>query len=165
MIQKFTYPRYPDWPARWAEFIRDCQQLSSDLSIDWEYINCLQFAMMGVEAITGHDPYDQVRQDVSTPLSAIKAIKAQGFNTLDEVPPALFDEIPLAFAQPGDVLLVNAAPWSDNEEILTVIPHTVALADPPFYYAPGLEGLGRGHMYKEALRAFAVGHKPEGGSI
>lgn len=164
-VERFTYPRFPDWPSRWAEFIHDCQQLQPDLAIDWEYINCLQFAFMGVEVLTGHDPYEAFNQDVVSPTTAIRAIKKWGYNTLDEGLADMFPEVPLAFAQPGDIVLVNPVDWSNDHLLTQVVPHAVALADPPFYYAPGLGGLGRGSMYKEALRAFAVGYEPKGGSI
>ena len=160
-VERFIHSRRPDWDARWAEFIHDCLQLSSDLAIDWEYVNCFQFTGMGVEVITGHDPYEPFGEAVSSPISAAKEIKKWGYNCLDDVFPDMFREIPLAFAQPGDVLLVRPQLWTcaqGEEEASRIMPHAVALADPPFYYAPSERGLGRGNMYSEAIRAFAVGH-------
>lgn len=155
----FDYERRPDWTARWAEFIKDSLDLQPELCLDWEFTSCTSFAAQGIEAITGRNPFEEGEWDgkFTTPLSAAKEIKRRGFLTLDDVIASLFVEIPLAFAWPGDVVLVRALPWSD-EEARSVMPHGVGLVDPPYYYSPAELGLGRGDLYKEAVRAFAIGH-------
>jgi hypothetical protein len=163
----FTYPRIDNWTGKWSEFVKDTLDLQRDLILDWGDINCTQFSADGIEAITDHNPYDEGewRGKFSSSLSAVKVIKRRGFNTLDDVIASLFPEIPLSFVWPGDVVLVKSVPWSDETDAADgtlfareVMPHGVALADPPYYYAVTEQGVGKGDLYKEAVRGFAVGH-------
>lgn len=158
----FTYPRLDDWTSRWAGFIKDSLDLRHDLVLDWDVINCTQFGGQGIEAITGHNPYEEGgwQEKFTTSKDAVVAIKAEGFTTLDDLIASLFPEIPLAFTWPGDVVLIKAIPWGEasaNER--KTMPHGVALADPPFYYAVTEQGLGRGDLRAEGIRAFAIGHE------
>jgi len=158
----FNYPRYPDWTSRWAYFIQDCLHLRTDLKVDWEHINCTQFSGQGIAAITGHDPYEEGGWEgkFSTPEEAADTIKAAGFSSLDELIASLFKEVPLSMAWPGDVVLIKAAPQMDlSVGVVKMMPHGVVLADPPFFYAVTHEGLGRGDLYGDAVRAFAVGRE------
>lgn len=154
----FTYPRYPDWTSRWSYFIKDSLDLQLDLVLDWESINCTQFVSQGIEAITGHNPYEEDGwvDTFTTAEGAGKAIRKRGYNTLDEVTEALFPEIPLSFVWPGDLVLIRSAPCEATRQIM---PHGWALADPPFFYVVGEQGLGRGDLLKEAIRGFAIGHE------
>lgn len=158
----FVYPRYPDWTARWAHFIKDSLDLWEDLKLDWGGVNCTQFSGQGVEALTGHNPYEEGgwADKFGTPQEAADAIVEAGFNTLDDLIAALFPEVPLSMAWPGDVVLIAAAPQGDlSVGVVQKMPHGVALADPPFFYAVTPEGLGRGPLYTQAVRAFAVGRE------
>lgn len=156
----FAYPRRPDWTGRWSEFIKDTLDLAPDLRLDWEHINCTQFLGQGIEALTGHNPYEEDgwAGKFTTPLSAAKEIKKRGYNTLDDVIADRFKEIPLAFTWPGDIVLVNTVPWA-NDETRLIMPHGVTLAEPPFFYGVSEEGVGRGNLYTEAYKCFAVGHE------
>lgn len=127
------------------------------MKLDWGHINCTQFSGSGIEAITGHDPYVEGEWEghFQDEWEAGKEIRRRGFETLDDVIADLFPEIPLAFVMPGDVVLIKSAAWDGESRI--VMPHGVALADPPFFYAVTPEGLGRGDLYSDGVRGFAVG--------
>lgn len=157
MITRFTHPRLPDWPARWSEFVKDCLDLTADLKLDWEYIHCAQFSGSGIEAITGHDPYEPFKGKFKTAHGGMKVIKEEGFNTLDDLIAALFEEVPLSLAQSGDIALARTISWEGDEEARTIMPHGVVLCDPPVYYAVTPEGFGKGNLYEDSIRAFAVG--------
>lgn len=156
----FMYPRLPDWTSRWAHFIKDTLDLASDLRLNWMDVHCAQFTGSGIEAITQHNPYEEDgwADKFTTAASAAKEIRKRGFTTLDDVIVSLFPEIPLAYAWPGDVVLVNTVPWTD-EETRTVMPHGVTLADPPFFYGVSPEGVGRGDLYQDAFKCFAIGRE------
>jgi hypothetical protein len=155
----FECDRLPDWTARWAEFIQDCLGLSADLKLDWANINCTQFSAQGIEAITGKNPYEEGGWEglFDSPMSAALEIKRRGFNNLDEVIASLFPEIPLAFVWPGDVVLIRTT-LTEDEAATAIMPHGVGLANSPFFFAVEENGLGRGDLFLQATRAFAVGH-------
>lgn len=154
----FTHERLPDWTARWAHFIKDGLDLSPDLQLDWENINCTQFSASGIEAITGHNPYEEEEWlgTFTNSIGAALEIRRRGFETLDDVIASLFPEIPLAFVWPGDVVLISSTPWDEAARV--VMPHGVALADPPYFYAVNEAGMGRGDLYASTVRAFGIGH-------
>lgn len=157
----FTHPRLNDWTGRWSEFIKDTLDLAGDLRLDWAGINCTQFSGQGIEALTGHNPYEEGEWEgkFTTALSAAKEIKKRGFNTLDDVIASLFpNEVPLAYAWPGDVVLIQTVPWTE-EDVRAVMPHGVCLAEPPYFYGVSPEGVGRGDLFKDAVRCFAIGRE------
>lgn len=157
----FDYPRLPDWTSRWAHFVKDSLDIQSDISLDWEHVSCTSYAAQGIEAITGHNPFEEEgwAGSFTTALGAAKAILSKGFKTLDDVIASLFPEIPLAYAWPGDVLLVRTLPEALDAESSLVMPHGIGICDPPLYLSPAIGGLGRQNMFKDGLRAFAIGHK------
>lgn len=158
-MSRFEHLRLPDWTQRWSEFIRDCQQIQSDLKLDWEHVNCTYLTGQGIEAITGHNPYDDWEGKFTTSQGAAKEIKKRGFETLDDVMLDLFPEVPLSMVWPGDVVLIRTLAWDGDEELRTVMPHGVALADPPVFWAITLDGMGTGPLYEQAVKALAVGRE------
>lgn len=179
---EFRTPRRADWLLRWAEFIKDSLDLKKDLALDWSYTTCTSWSGDGIEAITGSNPFDPWRDQFSTMLGAAKVIRQSGFNTLDDLIAYMFQEIPLGMAQSGDLVLtpslVSVSRWradiekdgpentdtntkgntsGDTIEPDLVMPSGVALADPPVFWAVTEKGLGKGKLYTEHNRAFAVG--------
>ena len=155
----FTTPRRKDWTIRWVEFIKDCQDIASDLQLNWEDITCTSWMGMAVEVLTGEDPYEPYRGTHDGPIGAAKAIKKAGFSNLDDLIADLWEEIPIGMAQTGDVVLVKVSDYTDDEELRMVMPHGVAVADPPFFWSVNEEGLAKGDLYAHGLRAFAVGRE------
>lgn len=156
----FTHERLPDWTIRWAEFVKDCLDISSDLRLDWENTTCTSFCAQGIEVLTGHNPFEEGAWagTFTNTWEAAKEIRKRHFETLDDLIANLFPEIPLAYAWPGDVVLIKAIDWNAEEESKLVMPHGVALADPPVYLAVTEEGFGKGDLYGGAVRAFGIGH-------
>ncbi len=153
-------PRRKDWMSRWVHFIVDSQALGSDLSLDWETMNCLKWACMGVEAITGYNPYEAFDPADNSLREVLRTIKDRGYDNLDQIIESHYPEIPISLAQQGDLVLV-AADWDGSVDTATlqVMPHGVALADPPFFWCVMPDGLGKGDLYKYGLRAFVVGRR------
>ena len=157
MKEVFPYRRLKDWPSRFVHFIKDSQDLSDSLLLDWENMNCLQWACMSVEAITGHNPYEQFDPKDGSLKQVVKTIQERGYTSLDAIVEEHFYEVPLAMAQQGDLVLV-VADWDAGDSIAQVMPHGVAVCDPPSYWCVLPEGLGKGDLYGGAVvRAFAVG--------
>lgn len=158
------YTRRSDWTARWSEFIQDTHDLQDGLKMDWEHVNCMQFFGQGCEALTGHNPYEELGWDeiFTDADGAAAAIQSRGYKTLTDVIAEHFKEIPIAFIWPGDLVLLHAVPYPGMSRLATtVMPYGAALANPPHYYAVGVEGAGRGDLYASAVKGFAVGHEPE----
>lgn len=161
----FTYLRRPDWQIRWVEFIKDSLDLASDLCIDWETdgLTCVSWMGDGVEVLTGHNPYDIYRGRHSGVLGAARLIRKEGFRTLDDWVASLFHEIPLSMLHQGDVVLVKTAQWCGDDAhegplfAEEIMPHGVALADPPLYWAVTDGGLSKGNLFLDGVRGFAVG--------
>jgi hypothetical protein len=122
----------------------------------WKDITCTSFAGDGIEAITGHNPFDAYRGAFDNQLGAIKVIKQRGFETLDQLIGSLFDEVPIGLAQVGDLVLVKAE-YDLDIDARTVMPHGVALADSPMYWCVVEGGLASGQLYVDGFKAFAVG--------
>lgn len=164
MTHSFTAMRRPDWSIRWTEFIKDSLDIATDLQIDWDSrgITCASWAGDGIEVLTGENPFDPYIGSFDGIIGACKAIKKAGFNTLDDLVASMFPEVPVSMAQMGDLVLVRTARW-DGDHLLVdtfsddVMPHGIALVDPPLYYAVTDQGLGKGDLYKDGVRAFAVG--------
>lgn len=155
----FMHKRLPDWTARWSEFIKECQELERDLTFDWSHINCTQFMGQGIEAITGHNPYEPYEGTFTNALGAARVVKKNGFDTLDDFVAFTFKEVPIAMAWPGDIALVKPIGWEEEEEAVAVMPHGVVLVDPPIYHSVAQGGLVKGDLYADAVRAFAVGRE------
>ena len=157
-----NYTRRVDWTSRWSEFIQDTHDLGASLTFDWKSMNCLQFVSQGIEAITGHDLYEEEgwTGTISNADSAITEIKRREFSTYSDYIASLFQEIPLAFIWPGDILLIRVEPTEDmSRTAIVTMPMGTALANPPYYYAVAPNGVGRGDMFTKAVRGFAVGHE------
>jgi hypothetical protein len=159
----FMHMRRPDWTVRWIEFMKDSQDIASDLALDWqgEGVTCTSWCGDAIEVLTGHNPFEPFRGTFDGVLGAVKVIKKAGFNSLDDLIASLFPEVPVGMAQQGDLALVRTTRWSEEsgdglfaEEVM---PHGVAMIDPPAFWAVTEGGLGRGDLYVDAVRAFAVG--------
>lgn len=160
----FAYERLPDWPTRFAHFIADSQDLAQDLVLDWEFVTCTSWTGQMIEAITGHNPYDPFSGRHKSVASAARVIKEAGFNSLTELMQSLFDEVPVGLLQAGDLYMPSAR-WDAGchmspENIIessTVMPHAVAVADPPFFWCVGPQGLEKGELYTTPGIGLAVG--------
>jgi len=164
-MARFSTMRRPDWTIRWTEFMKDSMDLAVETRLDWDDdgITCTSWAGDGIEALTGANPFDPYRGSFNGILGACKAIKESGFKSLDDLIASLFQEVPVGMAQTGDLVLVRSVDWAQtalehNEyKVTAIMPHAVALVDPPLYWAVTEQGLGKGDLYADAVRAFAIG--------
>lgn len=165
MIERFEVPRRKDWSIRFIEFLKDSMDCADGLNLDWEYTTCTSFSGEMIEAITGKNPYEDFMgtNSFTTILGAVKTVKAAGFKSLDDIIAALFKEVPVGMAQQGDLVLVKATPYDpDSGDALVaeeVMPHGLAVVDPPFFYCVTEAGLSKGDLYTQGVRAFAVGRE------
>lgn len=144
-------PRRLDWGTRMSAFISDTRNTGHQL--DWENVHCLSWVFQALYQIVDYDFNKDVAGEAHTPTEAYAIIRKMGFENLDEAISAYFDEIPVTFAQKGDLLLVKTPLGQDGMGM----PHALALADPPIYWALDERGLGTGSLYQDAHKAFAVG--------
>lgn len=140
-----------DSEQRLTEFLVWCDV--AKVQLDWEVFNCASFGAKWIEVQTDYDMYSAFRGKIHDEGSAYKEIRKLGYENLDDIITSQLPEIPIGMAQRGDLVLVPA----DGERFLGLgMSHAIGGVDPPFFWALGTEGLGRGHLY-ECTRAFAVG--------
>lgn len=170
-MHTFEHKRLPNWDVNLTHFMVKSQMRASTLKLDWANTTCTSWVGEAIEVITGYNPYESFKGRHKSIASACRAIKEAGFTTLDDLIASMFVEIPVAFAQRGDLILAAAARSArgiseayteqhgefEETEGAQVMPNAVGLADPPRYWAIGPEGLVFGDLYTGVARAFAVG--------
>lgn len=97
--------RVPDWEARLAEYLESVRETP----FAWGSHDCALFAASAVEAMTGVDYGAPFRGKYRTELGSVRALKRFGAGSLEATLDGLFPEIPLAFAQRGDVVMRDEA--------------------------------------------------------
>lgn len=104
MVQELT--RLDDWRVRLAAEM-DRQRRDP---FTWGTHDCaLGLAAGAVEAITGADLRVGWRSAYKTPAGALKALRAKGYESVADVVADLLPEIPPAFADVGDIGLIEDA--------------------------------------------------------
>lgn len=68
--------------------------------------DCALFAAGGVEALTGEDPAADWRGRYSTELGGLRHLRKAGFTSHIDQARALFPDIPLGGAMPGDLAIL-----------------------------------------------------------
>lgn len=91
--------RLEDWDVRLAAVV----ERHHDLAGAWGISDCFLFAMDCVEAVTGTDPYADERGRYSDAAGAAERLKARGFRSVEAAIAAVFDSVPVAMAQRGDL--------------------------------------------------------------
>ena len=154
--------RYPDWELRLSEFFREC--VEEKVCLDWENFHCGSWAADAIIAITGFDPLEAYR-GITNPLRIAKAMKKNGVFSQATGAANLFTEVPVVYAQRGDLLMVPSGAFSEPAmETLEAIKamgvdlfsDACCIADPPFAWTLTEEGLGRLPILT-AHRAFSIG--------
>jgi hypothetical protein len=106
-------------------------------------------AMDAVAALTGSDPYADERGRYATRLGALRRFTARGFAWLGDAYAAVFDEVPPALAQRGDIGLVMVPDGRGGEVEAAVV------ILPPHAYGKSEEGALRVPL-RVVKRAFRV---------
>ena len=141
--------RFIDWPDRLAAFLKACPTFA------WGRCDCALFACNAVREITGEDMAAAFRGRYRSPLGAARQIAAYcGGKSIEDLAEAMarhldIEEIPPAFAQRGDVVLVEST--IDGHTLPTLAVHAgtgIAVVTPE-----GLAMLSLGR----AQRAWKIG--------
>ncbi|KAB2781271.1 DUF6950 family protein [Brucella anthropi] len=69
----------------------------------WGQSDCILTAADAVEAVLGDDPAKDIRGKYKSKAAAYRLIKQRGFISVAEALSGLFEEIPVALAQRGDL--------------------------------------------------------------
>ncbi|KAB2782534.1 hypothetical protein F9L00_03440 [Brucella anthropi] len=69
----------------------------------WGQSDCILTAADAVEAVLGDDPAKDIRGKYKSKTAAYRLIKQRGFKSVAEALSSLFEEIPVALAQRGDL--------------------------------------------------------------
>lgn len=97
-------PRMPDWRPRLTAYLIEIAPASFRFGSQ----DCALFAAGAIRAMTGHDPAGAFRGAYTTFEGGVERLKAAGFASHIDVVDTLFDRIAPAFAQVGDLVLIDA---------------------------------------------------------
>ncbi len=140
-----TLTRLPDWRARFAAEM-DRQRRDP---FAWGAHDCaLGLAAGAVEAITGADLRVGWRSAYKTPAGALRAMRAKGYDTLADAIAAMLPEIPPAFADVGDIGLI--------EDDAGPLGQALCVVDASGLIVMTEDGHGR-RPREDMIRAFKVG--------
>lgn len=95
--------RLPDWHPRLSAWLTGCARHPL---VPGEH-DCALFAAGAVQAMTGSDPAARWRGGYTSLPQGLRALRAAGFADHVAVVAALFEEVPPAFAQVGDIAVVR----------------------------------------------------------
>lgn len=171
VVEPFMAMRLPDWEVKLTHFLHDSLRLKESLAFSWQDTNCTSWVGQAIEVMTGKNPYEPFDGLHKSVAQACRTIKIAGFTSLDDLIQALFGhrEVSIAYVTKGDLVLVpvlegwTCAPQQDGPDDLvthsvanTVMPHAIALADPPFYRTLSYSGLSHAPL-NTMYKAFAIG--------
>jgi len=122
--------RHHDWEKRLVA----TTEAHLNTPLVWGQSDCILTAADAVEAVLGDDPAKDIRGKYKTKTGAYRLIKHRGFNSVPEAVSSLFEEIPVALAQRGDLgVYENTAGYFceygfavKGEDGLRFLPRTIA---------------------------------------
>ena len=88
------------WETRLSEYIAS----KRNVTFEWGMDDCCTFSAGAVEALTGVDPMPEYRGKYDTALGSARALSGK---KLGEVLDEKFPEVPIGFAQRGDLVLMD----------------------------------------------------------
>lgn len=171
--------RLPGWDIRLYKFLNKTRR--EGYTLDWNHFNCALWSADAVMHITGVDIYAEYRGKVDSPLSAYKAIRSHGFNSIVEVMDAKLDRIARGLSTYGDLVLVPAPEvMGHNLEVSLASPgngavigspdaqassswqelgisHALCIVEPPFFWSLNELGLMQLPMTDDCI-VYGVGH-------
>lgn len=92
--------RVSNWEAQLCDYIAS----KRDEPFAWGVNDCCTFSAGAVEAITGSDPMPEFRGKYDTALGSVRVLEGK---TLAEVLDDKFPELPIGFAQRGDLAMMD----------------------------------------------------------
>ena len=133
--------RLDNWPSRLAAAVADADHEP----FRWGSHDCGAFAAVCEKAVTGGTLFADVLGNYKTALGAARRLKRAGFDNIEALVSARLQEIPVNFAQRGDIVVSD----SDIGPVIGVM-----LGD--VFVSPGDDGLIR-QARIFARRAWRVG--------
>lgn len=103
MGQNSVPPRLRDWRPRLTAYLVEITPVAFRMGSQ----DCALFASGAVRAMTGHDPAAAFRGTYTDLKTGLERLKAAGFKSHIQIVDALFDRVPAAFAQVGDLALIE----------------------------------------------------------
>ncbi len=91
--------RHHDWEKRLVAIT----EAHLNTPMVWGQSDCILTAADAVEAVLGDDPAKDIRSKYKSKTGAYRLIKQRGFKSVAEALSGLFEEIPVALAQRGDL--------------------------------------------------------------
>lgn len=91
--------RVQDWPVRMLDAIRDHQRQP----FAWGTSDCMQMVCDAAGAMTGARPYAATRGAYDSKHGAARCLAEHGFASIVEALAAVYEEVPPALAQRGDI--------------------------------------------------------------
>lgn len=91
--------RHPEWEKRLVAVT----QAHLNTPLVWGQSDCILTAADAVEAVVGSDPAAEIRGKYKSKTGAYRLIKQRGYQSIADVLGGLFEAIPVALAQRGDL--------------------------------------------------------------
>jgi hypothetical protein len=93
--------RVSNWEELWTNFMMKAR----DSAFTWGEDDCMLLAGENVKVLTGQDLFSEHRGKYSTEKEALAYLKSLGYTRPEDMVDAFLDEIPVPFAQRGDIVL------------------------------------------------------------
>ena len=89
----------------WEQGLADYLISKRDLEFEYGIHDCAHFVAGAVEVMTGENPMSEITRDYKTEIGSLRVLKGLGFESVEEFVDSKFNEIPVGFAQTGDIAL------------------------------------------------------------
>lgn len=123
-----TRPRKPDWKPRLVEYLAAL----GPIPFTYGSFDCAMFTSSAVEVMTGQDFTAPYRNRYTTIAQGVALLRKDGFRDHIDLVAAHFEEIAPAFAQAGDIAVLDGADGpalglAQGEFIYALLPTGLAL--------------------------------------
>jgi hypothetical protein len=89
----------------WEQALADYLILKRDSEFEYGIHDCAHFVAGAVETMTGENPMSQINQDYENEFGSLRVLKRLGFDSVEGFVDSKFNEIPIGYAQTGDIAL------------------------------------------------------------
>ena len=98
----------PSRLSNWEQALSDYLRSKRKEAFAYGSFDCAHFVAGAIQAITGENPMDGVRE-YNSEISSLRVLKELGFDDLEKFVDSKFTSIPVGFAQTGDIVLYDGA--------------------------------------------------------
>lgn len=88
--------------SNWEQALSDYLASKRHIAFAYGSFDCAHFVAGAVEAITGENPMDSIRE-YNSEISSLRVLKELGFDDLEQFMNSKFTSVPVGFAQTGDI--------------------------------------------------------------